>query len=175
VQLLQNGGRGGFGWQDEVADVITRGTAGDPTFKVFRDGLYAYAFEDHAAGQQDQVYIYFHVRHEYAPGTKFYPHVHWSINTATSGTVRWGFEYSVAKGHNQQAFPASTTFYVEQSANGQYQHMIAEASDSDAIPMDNLEVDSIIVMRVRLQDRLSFPGWRAIWHQGQGAEFLLMR
>jgi hypothetical protein len=147
VQLMNNGGRGGYGWRDELADVITRGTAGDPTFKVFRDGIYAYAFEDHGAGTEDQVWAYFHVQHEYAPGTKIYPHIHWSINAAITGTVRWGFEYIAAKGHNQQAFPASTTVYVNQTITTQYQHMIAEVSEADAIPIDNLEPDTIIAIR----------------------------
>jgi hypothetical protein len=100
-----------------------------------------------------QFWIAFHINHDYALGTPIYPHVHW-INAAAApntGNVRWGFEYAVAKGHNQQAFPmlATTTAYVTQACpSTRYQHNIAELALADAVPATNLEVDSIVYMRI---------------------------
>lgn len=64
--------------------------------------------------------------------------------------VRWGFEYSVARGHSQQAFPAPSTTYVEHTVAlaSQYLHIVAEVSLANAIPATDIEPDSIITMRV---------------------------
>ena len=136
------------GWDDITADLATGKVAGAnvPTWTSFRDGLYAYAF---SATTMNEIFVVFHIKHDYADGTKVYPHVHWSpgVSTAT-GTVRWGFEYSVAKGHQQEAFPASTTVYVEDtlSVADQYGHRITEVTDAQAF--NAFEADTLIMMRV---------------------------
>jgi len=73
--------------------------------------------------------------------------------TTATGVVRWGIEYSVAKGHQQGAastFPATTTVYVEQtiSTASQWQHFVAEVSLANAIPSTNIEPDSVIKCRI---------------------------
>jgi hypothetical protein len=96
-----------------------------------------------------EVWVNFHIKHDIAPGTLLYPHVHWSTTGTNTGVARWGFEYTVAKGHQQQAFPATTTVYVEQAFTGQARtHMIAEVSLANAIPATNIEVDSLVLMRI---------------------------
>jgi hypothetical protein len=83
-----------------------------------------------------------------------YPHVHISTNTTTSGTVRFGIEYTVAKGHQQATgsiFGPTTTVFVTATINGatdQYKHFVLEVGDANAIPSTNLEPDSMILMRV---------------------------
>jgi hypothetical protein len=135
------------GWDDITADLGSGKVAGvnQPTWSTFRDGIEAYEF---SASAMNELWITFHIKHDYAEGTDVYPHVHWSPNTTSTGVVRWGFEYTVAKGHDQEAFPASTTVYVEQtiSSNKQYQHIISEVTDAQ--PFDAFEADTLILMRV---------------------------
>lgn len=141
-----------FGWNDIISEVTIKGSgAQDPSWANFRDGLYGYAF---SASAIDEVQHRFHVLHDYAIGTKLYPHIHWSPNTTTAtGTVRWGIEYTVAKGHQQvtgSTYGATTTVYVEQAitANSQYVHFVSELSDGDAIPSTNVEPDTMILIRM---------------------------
>ena len=140
-------------WQDETAQIVVRGSGvNDPTYELVTGStsMFAYSF---SAGTMQQFWTVFHLGHDYKPGTVVYPHVHW-INAAAvpnTGNVRWGFEYSVAKGHQQQAFglTATTTVYKLQASNAtRYMHHIGEVAIGDAIPITNLEPDSLIFMRV---------------------------
>lgn len=139
---------GAYGWRDQTSDVIVRGSGvNDPAWATFRNSLSAYSF---SASTMQQFWIPFHFNHDYKEGTSFHLHVHWAPNTTSTGTVRWGFEYSVAKGHQQTSgsdFQASTTIYVEQtiSSNNQYRHFVAETA---AISDGNAEPDAIILCRV---------------------------
>ena len=141
----------GYGWNDIISEVVLKGSgAGDPAWANFRDGMYGYSF---SASAMKETFHRFHILHDYATGTVLYPHIHWSPNTTSTGVVRWGFEYSVAKGHQQGAgstFGATTTVYVEQSVNtsSQYQHFVAEVAIGDAIPATLVEPDSLILMRI---------------------------
>lgn len=135
------------GWDDITSDLSAGKVAGAnvPTWGTFRDGLSAYEF---SANSMNEIWVTFHVKHDYKEGTNVYPHMHWAADTTSTGVVRWGFEYSVQKGHDQGAFPSTTTVYVETNiaTNKQYQHMISEVSDGDAF--DALEADSLILMRI---------------------------
>jgi hypothetical protein len=84
-------------------------------------------------------------------GTKLYPHVHWSINSDATGAVRWGIEYSLAKGHQQAPFGPTTTVYVEQACIGvPYMHYVAEVSEANAIDGTLLEIepDTMVICRI---------------------------
>lgn len=135
------------GWDDLTADLASGKVAGSnvPAWSQFRNGIYAYEF---SATVLKEIWITFHVNHNYKDGTNVYPHIHWSPTTTDTGVVRWGFEYTVAKGHDQQAFPATQTVYVEHtvSSNKQYQHIISEVVDGDAFSA--FEPDSLILMRI---------------------------
>jgi hypothetical protein len=135
------------GWDDITADLGSGKVAGAnvPTWAVFQSGIEAYRFSQTT---MNEVWITFHVKHDYAEGTLVYPHIHWAPDTTNTGVVRWGFEYMVAKGHDQEAFPASTTVYVEPNiaTNKQYQHIVSEVSDADAF--DAFEADTLILMRI---------------------------
>lgn len=136
-----------YGWEDSLADISAGRAIGAnaPTWSTFRNGISAYAF---SASTMKEVWVNSHITHNYRAGSKVYPHVHWSTTGTDTGTVRWGIEYTAQKGHNQGAFPATSTIYLEQAASGTaYQHMITEASSTDAFNT-NLEVDSLILMRV---------------------------
>ena len=146
------------GWKDKEAPLSSAKVTGasQPTWSVFRDSIYAYKF---SATATNEVWITFHLPHDMQlsytteDGTrtapKLYPHVHWASDGVDTGTVRFGFEYTYAKGYTTQVFPASTTIYVEQASDGvTYKHNIAEADDSTAITDADFEVDGLLLMRV---------------------------
>lgn len=135
-----------LGWRDNVVQLIPRGGPTEPPMQLFRDNIYFFAF---SYLDMQEGFASFHIDHDYALGTKLYPHIHWSCAGTEVGTVRWGFEYSLAKGHQQAAFGASTTVYVEQTTDGTpYKHYIAEVPEPSAIPGLNVEPDTLIIMRV---------------------------
>jgi hypothetical protein len=144
-----------FGWRDIIGQVVARGSpAVDPAFNIFRTPIRAYQFT-----VNDEVYIAYHLPHDYVPGTDLHLHAHWAhaSATVTSGSVTWTFESTYAKGHNQAAFIAPlTTTAVQTASTTQYQHMVAETAISStggsATLIDNalFEPDGIIMVRVRL-------------------------
>lgn len=138
--------RTALGWRDNIVQLDTQpGNPDAPSLNMFRDGIHAYNF---FAGQMSEAFASFHVDHDYAMGTALYPHIHWAITGTQTGTIRWGVEYTLAKGHQQMAFGPTTTVYVEQAADGTaYKHMIAEVSAGNAIPGTNVEPDTLILCR----------------------------
>lgn len=139
---------GTYGWNDLTATLASGKTvtATDPSWVAFRNGIYAYEF---SASAMMEVWISFHVDHTYLPGSVMYPHVHWATAGTNTGVVRWGMEFSIARGYDRQAFPLSTTVYVEQAAHATaYMHQIAENTTTAIIPATDLEPDSLILMRV---------------------------
>ena len=135
-------------WDDYVSSFNAGKAVGlnAPTWATFRGGLQAWSF---SATVMNEVWLEpIHITHTYKPNTAVYMHVHWSTTGTNTGVVRWGIEYSVAKGHNQAAFPATSTVYLEAAASGTaYQHMITEMTIGQAITT-GIEPDSLIMMRV---------------------------
>lgn len=139
---------GTYGWNDLTSSLSSGKsiTATDPDWVVFRNGIYAYSFP---ASGMTELWISFHINHFYKEGTVMYPHIHWTTSGTNTGVVRWGVEYTLAKGYNRQPFPTSTTVYLQQAAPGiAYQHMIAEDTVNAIIPATDLEPDAIIMMRI---------------------------
>ncbi len=134
------------GWRDNVVELTIRNGPSDPQFEVFRGNILLPAFvqTDVQSGFGN-----FHIDHDYKVGSALYPHVHWSTDSSLVGTVRWGFEWTYAKGHQQAAFPATQTFYVEMTTTGTpYMHYVTECSDAQAIPGTDIETDGFVLMRV---------------------------
>ena len=138
-------------WRDNIADFNAARVTGarQPTWTAFRDGIYAWSF---SASTMNEVHVSFHINHDQCATEayrKLYPHIHWAPTNTNTGTVRWGIEYTFAKGHQQEAFPSSTTVYIEQAATGTaYTHMIAETPDVDALDLSNIETDALLLCRV---------------------------
>lgn len=137
------------GWNDLVMEVSIKSGSNAPTFDQYRNGIYAYAF---SADTMTECFANFHLNHDYTGGAMVYPHVHWSPNTTSTGTVRWGIEYTWARRHDstgQTHFPATSTIYIESTLTGdhQYGHMVNESVDGSGIPGSTMEVDSIIMCR----------------------------
>lgn len=135
------------GWRDELGSINAAKVTGasQPSWANFTDGIYAYEF---SASAMNEVWLVYHINHDYKEGTNIYPHIHWSTLGTHTGITRWGIEYSYIKGHNQGAFPASTTVYLEQAASGTAkQHMITEVTDGNSISSVGIEPDGLILIR----------------------------
>lgn len=136
-------------WNDLITPFVIKNIGGgnNPTFGVLMGNMQGLLFPKDV---MTQVWCDFHIQHDIALGTKIYPHIHWCPTTVNAGTVRWGVEYIVAKGHGQQAFGPSTTVYVETTfgPNNQWKNMLSEISDADAINSADIEPDSIIKTRI---------------------------
>jgi hypothetical protein len=139
--------RTALGWRDNIVPLTVDPTSPNaPTWAAFRGGLKAWQF---APGELTEADSEFHIDHDYAMGTPLYLHVHWSTASTQVGTVRWGFEYTVAKGHQQEAFPETTTIYVEQVTTGTaYMHYVGEVSPANTIPGTGIEPDTVIKIRL---------------------------
>ena len=137
-----------FGWHDIIGQVELRGSGpNDPSFAVYGgySGIRQYEF---SPTTMNQVWMVFHVPHDWVPGTPVYFHAHWSNAAAApnTGNVVWGFEYTWAKGFNQAPFPTPVTATVTQACPAtRYQHMIAETT---AQTLTGLEVDALVIVRV---------------------------
>jgi len=145
------------GWQDMLADLV-RGKPGgtSPTWGTFKNGTEAWKFAD---SQVESLHVSFHMPHDLAftfpsaDGTvgapKLYPHIHWSPSGTNTGTVRFGIEYTYARGYGIDAFPASTTIYLEASGSGvDCDHLITETTDAAAIEDATHETDALMKVRV---------------------------
>lgn len=131
-------------WFDNLAPMATGKTAaGSPTMAAFNTTWQALKFS-----LNDAVYLYFHINHDIKRGSKVYPHVHWAKGTGTDvNTVKWQIDYTFAKGHNQEAFPATTAVTVEQAPpTTAWQHMISEVVVGDAFNAP--EVDSVVIIKI---------------------------
>ena len=153
-----------FGWHDLLGSISIRGVgATDPSYNVYRGGIRGYQFD-----ANEEVFVEFHVPHDYVPGSALYIHAHWSINgkttagvtagTVNGGNVVWGYEVTYSKGHNQDAFiaPITTTTTSATATSTLYRHHIDEVQLSASSPSasqldsDNIEVDGLILVRCYL-------------------------
>jgi len=141
------------GWRDILGSFSNARVTGpnQPTWTMVvndgasSSGVYAFSF---APSTLNELWTSFHINHDYAIGTAFFPHVHWAPDNTDTGTVRWGIEFSASRGHGQDAFPNTTTIFIEQVAPGIiHQHMLAEFSDP-GVTVPNAEPDMLILARV---------------------------
>jgi hypothetical protein len=90
-----------------------------------------------------------HIKHDIKPGSLVYPHVHWTTNGTNTAVVKWELTYSIAKGHNQEAFSASTAVNVEHAGLGTaWTHMVSEVGETTGA-FTAPEVDSLVNMRLK--------------------------
>jgi hypothetical protein len=146
------------GWSDMFGGFTSAKLTGSnqPTWTKVTDdgagstGIYAYAF---SASALNELWIAFHVNHDYKQGTAFYPHIHWLPSTTNTGTVRWGIEWSAASRSGTtlggaEAFGNTTYTYIEQTGSGTaLQHQVAEVADP-GITITGAEADMLILARV---------------------------
>jgi len=147
-----------WGWNDLRGhiDVNTAVPGTAPDWEIVRDNVFAWAF---APASLEQAYVSFHFNHDYVPGTDIYPHLHWTHNDASPGStsVRWVMEYTIARGYEFEAFPATTTITLDDAVAGQYIHHIREGTPNETggsppistiIDGTNIEADTMVLMRI---------------------------
>lgn len=139
------------GWRDLTGELYTEGGGSTaPTWTMFRQSIFAHEFE---SSKINQGWITFHLNHDYALGTPILPHLHWSVNTTNTGSVRWGFEWTIAKGHQQATgsiFEATSLHYVTTNITepSQYKHFVSEFAYADGIVSSLLEPDAMLLFRI---------------------------
>ncbi|OOZ37967.1 hypothetical protein [Solemya elarraichensis gill symbiont] len=146
------------GWKDKEASISTAKVGGSdpPTWAVMIDGIYAYKF---APNKDEEVWLSFHMPHDIqysflrddgtVQGPTLFPHVHWVSDGTDTGTVRFGIEYTMAKGYSQGVFPVTTTIYLEQASDGTAnKHNIVETTDDNALLSESFETDALVLTRV---------------------------
>lgn len=134
------------GWADSFGEIKSKNDASSPDFSSFRNGISSYSFPP---SYLTEVFVNFHVPHDYVLGTMIYPHVHWSTSGTNTGAVSWCFEYTYASGYGIEAFGETQTIEVAQPFNGTpYTHMIAEPSEGDGLLIPGMEADGIILFRI---------------------------
>jgi len=149
---LDNGLQHQLGWKDNLAFFSSSKGNGvtEPVWSAMGNGNYGMLF---TAG--DQLFVTHHVGHDYALGTKAYPHIHFCVTqTQTVGaTVVWRYSYVVAKGHQQgdSLTAARTTIDLTYTFSGSEvagEHIIVEASEVQAFEI--LEPDTLVDAGVEL-------------------------
>jgi hypothetical protein len=143
--------RSGRGWRDNEKEVNIRAGTSSPGSLTIRDGLIAYSFP---ADTIAECFVNFHINHDYIAGTMIYPHVHWVTPTTSTGTVRWGVEYTLARRADDTGlthFGPTQTLYIENTitdgADAQYKHMVNESADGGGIDGTDLKVDCLVMCR----------------------------
>lgn len=133
-----------WGWRDITGDAQEPSIgSGRPSFsQIASSGVYAWLY-----GTGDRQSYFWHIPHDYVPGSDIYFHVHWFGPQTATAYTKWQFDWLYAKGHNQASFPTiATTATVEQRQNSvAYRHMIAETT-GQTIP--GCEIDGVILCTV---------------------------
>lgn len=136
-------------WKDNISTFTIRAFTGgnNPTFGPITGNIQGLLF---SPSNMNQVWCDYHITHDIALGTKIYPHIHWCPITNSTGVVRWGIEWTIAKGHGQGAFTAPQTIYLEHAVTqpSPLVHMVTEATDLQAILNSNIEPDAMLKFRV---------------------------
>lgn len=139
----------GGGWRDMIGQAVNP-TAGPsiPTWtQIGASAFYAYAYQ-----VNDQQWFFFHIQHDYSPGTPIYLHVHWFPSGTDTATVKWQLTWTFAKGFNQGAAStydiAGAVVTVEEAAPGTaYRHMVSEIATP--ISDEDFEVDGILMVNLK--------------------------
>lgn len=139
------------GWGFYEADVRDTGGKDAPVEAPFTGGVYLPTF---ASNKEQSFQTKFKVPVQYADLSSIYPVIEFSVLGTSAGVVRWGVEYTVARGFNNAGsshFDPSQTVYLEQAidpATDQLGHFTLTVEDVQAILPDNLEPGSAILARV---------------------------
>lgn len=140
------------GWNDLVQQVIVRpGAANAPGITPIIGGIYGYQFDD---GADSEVFVSFHLGHDYVPGSMVYPHVHWvTTDNINSGNVRWCIDYTWARRGDSQGkitfdTPKTITIDVPVTPADLLVHKVSESIEGAGIPGETMETDSLIMCKV---------------------------
>ena len=141
--------RTGQGWSDMPSPVTILTGASAPTTTAIIGGIVGMQF---SADVNQECFSNAHLNHDYIVGSMVYPHIHFTTKGTTSGTVRCGVEWTLARRSDSTGlvvFGATQTLYIEKAITGSdtLKHMICEPADGFGIDGTNLETDSLILFR----------------------------
>lgn len=136
---------GDFGWRDITGQIIAKG--GGPTNPPWEQ-IGTTVFFGYNFAVLDEVWIGFHIPHDYVPGTDVYFHVHFTTDGTNTNDVKFQWDYVYADGFGNGTFnfasPSQAT--ATQTPSGTlYDHYVSE-SVAQTIP--GLEVDGFIYARM---------------------------
>ena len=99
----------------------------DPDWEIFKNGVYALAFD---ASTDQEIMFSCQIPHKWKLGTNLNPHVHWSPSSTDTGSVTWKLEYTIANING--TFGATATLDVTDAGDGTaYKHQYADLGDID--------------------------------------------
>lgn len=144
-----------LGWKDNISFFSMASGKGtnEPIWEDRGNGNYTSSF---VAG--DELFIKYHINHDYALGTKGFPHIHFSCKDVqeVGATVTWRFSYVIAKGKNggqagESLGVARTDIDIVYTYDGTEiadEHIIVECDDLDAFILQepDAEVDAGVVL-----------------------------
>jgi len=135
-----------YGWRDILGQIVQRGVgASDPSWSVISGSIFS-AFKFTVG---DEIWIAYHIPHDYVPGTDIYFHAHWLSDGTSTATVKWewSFVYADGFGTGNMAVASPTTATAEEAATGTaHDHMVTETT---GVTVAGQEVDGMIYARVR--------------------------
>lgn len=130
-----------------------------PTYQVYTGSIQQLRFSNTIT---QEIFLEYHIPHNYLPNSDMFIHVHWSQIVIDSGglagipgTAKWSFDVSYSKGHQQEAFRSPISLFVtQQGSSTQFMHNIGEIQLSAASPTasqldsNDIEVDGVILIRM---------------------------
>lgn len=122
------------GWRDLTGDLSrSPAPAASPTltWAAFQGNIYAWLYSN-AATSSRGLQASFHLDHDIVPGSSPYVHIHTSPGSAgQTGDVVWVVEWTIAKGHGQEAYGSSLTTKIvcPTSATDRF-HQITEVQET---------------------------------------------
>jgi len=143
--------RTGAGWNDNVEQIRPISGPDAPPVTEWADGMSGYEF---LTGQNYACFANFHMKHDYKVGSMQYPHLHFVTTSNLGGVVRIGFKYTQARRCDDTSgvvvFPTPTTLYLNFTIppSSALTHWVAEMPEGFGIPGTNVNVDSVIPMRI---------------------------
>lgn len=162
-----------YAWKDLIGSIQTRpvggaGSSAVPDYVVYRGSIYGWRFGTNVPNNHvHECFVEYHLPHDWAVGTDFYIHVHWSqIVVDTGGTAgvpgvaKWYFDISYADGHGTAGGAADpfiapfTVSVTQQGSTTQYGHMIAEVQISNnggtggLLDSNTIQVDGLFLTRL---------------------------
>lgn len=145
-----------YGWNDLISVLSHQKGGVAPVLSPVIGGQvkeYAYISGDQGGNA-------YHIKHDYAPNTDMFVHIHWMHNgTAISGNLVVTYNFTYAKGHQQAIFTVEKVLtHTIPTPNiitiPRYQHMLSEIQLSSMTPNANqlnsalLEPDGEILMNI---------------------------
>jgi hypothetical protein len=132
------------GWRDLTMPTVSAVVgAGTPSLAVFGPSG---NIKQYKMAIGDSVYMTAHVDHDWLVGSNAFFHVHWSPSGTNAQPVWWEVNYTIAKGHQQAAFPAEDQIILKQTPEGTaWTHQIVE----DTAGFSLVETDSLLLFEVK--------------------------